>query len=397
MKDLVQGATEDVKGIADAATHIREIAEVAEQMEADSILLLDDARSSVELSLATVEVTGQDVVTGGVQEWEFLSLKTEDRFNTMVDGKLNAIDGGAEYRRAFRELFVIGRSMSQARLALAKANTDLAAMILRRRSAERGLDLLERRLEEVGNELMDDQAVQNMFFERATEAKRGVYLAIEAYQRALSYFALVHPSRLPALPSITDGVDEFSVAVKAIAGKKLELEALAGLATRPSTMSGLEIVLNDKATLSTLRKGKGGVSVTVDGSEPAFKRLRRVRLSRIRAYLDGLPAALDIACDIRCDGVYRDRLGDPDGKDDTLWCAFVSQPSQQFFSYSTDRPDRPTVEAEVAERYRDDFFRPTPFALWDLDFSRQDGKDLDLTTVTAIRLQFFGECSTLRQ
>ena len=55
--------------------------------------------------------------------------------------------------------------------------------------------------------------------------------------------------------------------------------------------------------------------------------------------------------------------------------------------------DTPIADADIADRYANDFFRPTPFTTWRFQLARDAGPVPDLDGLSAIRVQFFGEYS----
>ncbi|MDI4666492.1 hypothetical protein K9U40_19495 [Xanthobacter autotrophicus] len=392
MRDKVESAAGDAKGIFDAAMRLKEIGEAAEAMEQSSAELLGLAEGSIGDSLSTVEPAGIDIATGGAQLWQNLAIDVENMFENLAGGDVKSIPGAIEYRLAFRKLFVAGQAMSVARLALAKANTDLAVAILRKRSAARALDTMEQRVGKLGAQVAEDETVQNALFERVVEAKRGVFLAMEAYRRAFCYFSLIPLESLPALPRITDSVDDFSNKVRQIAGRAFELEAVEQMTGMPSTTTNIEIVVSDPVELTGV-VGKRRVEITVPDDSPAFKYFARVRVSRIRVYAEGVTSPVPILVRISSNGIYRDcvRSGPSSSP---RWVDFSGKKFSRVFVYK-DQISPPLVEADTVERFRNDVFRPTPFTTWTLVFERQDGAAIDLTGLSAIRMQFSGECSAL--
>lgn len=381
-----KGAAEGAKGIYDAAIKINQIAAMAEQMEANSRNILDQINKTVDSAMASFDVQGLDMVTGGAQEWDLLAVAIEDAFD-LEGGLLKRIAGGPEYRLEFRRLIIHGKSLSQARLAMAKANAQLAELIQRRIVAEQSVAIAERRLGQLSEQLRNDATLAQLAFGKVLDAKRSIYMAMEAYHRAFQYFTLLDAQQAPALPRITASVDAFAEAVKTISGKLLTHSSLV---QPPQTMNEVVFTLDDPALLQVLRASGGFVTWALAADAPAFHGFGRVRFTRVQVFAEGVTTPNDLEVQIVTSGVYTDKK--PHGGTRR----FVGEPVQVRFVYSGgDKTIK--FDGDIARRYEDDFFNPTPFTTWTLRILCRHGGALDLAAITSLKIQFYGEATSIRE
>lgn len=384
------------KKIVDAAMRISEIAQAAATMESSSRAILSSIGETVTGAFSSVEVQGLDVVTGGSQEWDLLGAAIEDTFENFGGGILKSIEGGTEYRLEFRKLVISGKALSQARLAVAKANSQLAEMKLRSMAAEKAIAIANRRVDQLGKQVERDQTLAQFAFNKVLDAKRAVYLALEAYRRAFLYFTLVDEAEVPALPRLTDTVDRLSETVARVSSRLLTYDALD---RPPQTMNDIHLTV-DPSTLSSLEANKGIVTWILSPDHPVFAGLGRVRFTRVRVFAEGLQFDGPIEVQIATSGVYVDkllRLG--------ATRQFVSQPMRINFVYDgqtlsgtgSNLNAHINVDGDIAQRYRNDFFNPTPFTTWTFRIKAQgdDETPLDFKSVTSLNVRFFGEATAI--
>lgn len=369
-------AGKDVKGIYDGAMRIADAAATAERLEAQSEKILTKVTLATETSFGSIEPIGIDTVTGGAQVWDLMLTEMELIFDKM--GPLLAkISNGLEYRTAMRRMVIKGKVMSAARLSLAKANSDLADARLRLNAAAASIRIYEEQLEKVEHKIARDEAMEQLAFGRLLDSKRGLYQAMEAYTRAFAYFTLNTTQGPSLLPKITDDVDAFERKISRMTGTWL---TDVSLGAPPQSML-MPIVL-DPEEMETDADGTYRFAIPHDASD--FADLHRVRLSRIRVYLDGFDDGDAVSVSIRSSGSYQDKT------DRGQVLNFVSQPFAKRFVYQPGQEDRPIVEADVIERFERDFFQPTPFSTWSLAFKTRSGNAIPAERIGAIRLELHG-------
>ncbi|MDM5180847.1 hypothetical protein PO883_27060 [Massilia sp. DJPM01] len=373
-----------VAGVAKAALAIYKITQMAKLMQDVSQKICSGSETRIRTELSKTALSGIAMVTGGEHEWLALENSMDFLFDSMGNNVLSEIEGGCEYRLEFKQMLVSAKALCQARIAVARANAQYVELVLRRRSAETMAACLRRQIQSGSDALQIRKALIPGVFARLIDAKRSVYIALESYRRALAYFTLMPPAELPALPRITDDIDSLCRHIAAICGKELSLKALR---TPPQTMTDIEIVIDDPHTLAMLREQRR-IQLTLDPAHPAFAGFSRIRMGRLCVFLDGLAAPGDLRVRMRSSGIYHDRTADGGV------AGFIAAPLQKNFQYAVNS-GAVRYDGDIAPRYRDDFFMPTPFTGWEFQFSLQGGQSLNLERVSALRLVFSGEASSL--
>jgi hypothetical protein len=379
LKTVVKDGTE----IFDAITGIVGIVQKAEAYKKSGGDALDAAINTYNTTMNSYELNGLDVITGGEQNWENLSRSVGKLFDKIPQG----INGLGALRAALEQMIYMGRIYSQVQLAVAKANTQLAEMILRKKASLQSVRIYQDRVAKLQDKVVHDQTVSQLVFDTILDTKRSVYLAMDDYRKAFIYFTLDNPD--PAeLPKITESTDKFADTMARISGNQLALKKA------PSSMSP-HFTLSDSDLLGEL-KTKGGFTWTCPTDDSFFSNKSRVRIHDMRVYVEGIQYAGIVSVKIASSGVYADKTGTGDIR------RFVGQSQLLTFEYDGNAPfqfsakneDGIEAKANIDPRYQDDFFNPTPFTEWTVQVTAQDtGKTLDLSAATAVHVVFFGEFS----
>jgi len=206
-QNLINGlkaAGAGAQAVYDSATQIIAIGDKALRMQQTSRQIYASINASLGNTFASADLQGLDTVTGGQQRWDELKTNIEDVFDRFEGGLLRKIEGGGEYRLEFRRLIDCGKSLSEARLAVAKANMQVAEMKLRQSAAEKSVQIAEQRQRQLAERQAYTVTMAQLVYNTVIDTKRSIYLAIEAYRRAFVYFTLADEARAPVLPQITD-------------------------------------------------------------------------------------------------------------------------------------------------------------------------------------------------
>ena len=383
----LEKAGEGAKKIFDSAKNIAKISATAEAMHESSLEILNNSQDTVNASFSNFNVQGIEVVTGGSQDWDNLDLEIT---NTFADiSALRDIEGGAEYQLILKKMVVAGKTLCMAKLAMAKAASDLATAKLIRDSKQRSVVIIESRLKDINAKVALDDSITQLIFNRVLDAKRAVYMAMESYRRAFQYFTLANASSLPTLPKLTDSYSDFSNTVAQISSKKLQVSELAEYGSLPQTIKEIRYELNSTEEIKSLRDN-AIVTFALGANDGNFNGLGRIRFNSVRIFVEGLDPQLQakIKVDIATSGEYVDK----DPRSVVQVKRFVSMQTLKSFIYEN-KTRKTVVAADVAARYQNDFFKPTPFTTWTIRVGRQDGEHLDLSGVTSLRLAFAGEAT----
>jgi hypothetical protein len=160
--------------------------------------------------------------------------------------------------------------------------------------------------------------------------------------------------------------------------------ALAAFRPPPQLLRELAVDIDDAAVLAALRT-KGEVVVAMPLAAKAFAGLGRVRLTRVRAWLQGVAAGAPVIVEISTSGKYDDRLSGASYR-------FTSAPVLRTFQYQGAFGDDKgiIVDGMVADEEQFAYFQPTPFTEWLIRVPADRNPGLRLDSITALRLSFAG-------
>lgn len=373
--DAAKSIGKSGKGIFDAAMRIVEVARKAEKLEAESIETLMRVDLAVDEAFGSIAPRGIDVVTGGAQLWGELEAEINRSFEAM--GELRTkVAGAASFQFAILRLVRKGRAMSEARLALAQANADLAAARLRRRAAGRAAQIFETRLMTLANAAQKRAAMEMLAFDRVLDAKRAAWLAMEAYERAFYFFTLNHGESDDRAPMITADPQDFDRRARRMGETWV---TSARLAAPPQEFS-LGFVLQADDLPARLAAAKGVYTFDYAADDPWFSVWHRIRVREVEARVLGLNRAEPVLIDVATSGAYADRMLDGSV------APFVSDPFRISVLYDP-RTDRVITPGRVDDRMANDFFQPTPFTTWRLTIQDKQGGQIPFSGATGI---YFG-------
>jgi hypothetical protein len=197
-------------------------------------------------------------------------------------------------------------------------------------------------------------------------------------------------------PSIVDGVDGLDTGLKNLTSIALDYQAaLEHFDPPPQLMSDKQFVVDDPRVLADLAT-KGEARWVLPLEAHAFAGFERVRLTRVRVWLDGarLPDGGSVDVRMSTQGNYLDRFAERPFQ-------FTSKPLVRDFEYRVTELQVGTpdwrfpngsfgyieVDGVVDDEVSYAYFQPTPFAEWHV-IVRGDG--LDLSGVTRLVMQFAG-------
>lgn len=339
--------------IADDAKKIIDIGKTADAMNNMAEDTLKKVNESLNQTLTISPLSGLNTVTGGKQIWETLKVGMDDIFNTpKTEGLLNEIDGGPDFRVAFRKLIVGAEAYCSARLAVAEACNSLAEAKLRSKSADRGLNLAKNSQQE----FQDNQALYTQLkqeaFNRILDAKRTVYFSLEQYQQAAQYYTLTKD--LQPLPNITDSVQQYINEGARISGLELILDELS---PKPQVLNPMPIAI----PISDENRSKNSIVVQIDAQNPTFRPYARVRIDKIEIELKdrNQSAILVPEIHIGTSGLYQDIVPNNGGT-----MQFSGNPFKRTITY--DLQGKVVMDSNVYARFKDVVFKPTPFTTWTL-------------------------------
>lgn len=343
------------------------------KMEMAATAHLAAVGKSVKSGLKNLDVQGIDVATGGAHKWESMRIEVEALFKQPY---VMEVEGASLYHDANLNLIVCGKALSQARLAVADAASRLAEIQLRRNASVKTVTVAKQLKEKSADKIRRDRALRQLAFGRVLDAKRMLYISLEAHRRAFQYYTLAAESGLPQMPRLTDSYESFSRSTSEVAAKKLIVEALK---PGPQTMGDIEVEFSN---LMPTEPGLFQCPIPLDQKE--FRPFARVRIDRLRVYAVGLETPEDVVVDIVSSGIFEDRTRDRTVRQ------FAAKAVHLRFVYSGADPKKIRLDGEITSRHRDDFFKPTPFTTWSVRVtSGADAKPFN-ENVNKLRFVFSG-------
>ncbi|MGI8666825.1 MAG: hypothetical protein ACR2N4_12455 [Jatrophihabitans sp.] len=409
----VAGAVEGAEAAAAAAKAGSEIATLAKQLSEvmEKLKLVGEALKKVyELSQEVIKAVDDiqhageyaekmrdmSVDLGGADltatyEWQVYQQASDAALQGPVDDKIGF---AAELKLAIDAVAVYGQALAGAQVATIAASQQYAAISLQKQLAEQQQAEMQRYVDSLVKGQAPLVTLMQRFYELYLNSKSSLFAAVQGYRDSYYYWALL-PSTIR--PSIIDGVDGLDTGLKNLTSIAMDYQsALEHFDPPPQLLADKRLVIDDPAVLADLASSRGARWVVPIGVIP-FENLDRVRLTRVRVWLEGAKVKDGASVDVlmHTQGNYLDRF-----KDKTY--QFTSKPLVRDFEYRVSSklsgpPDwvfedgsygyvevDGTVDNEVSYAY----FQPTPFAEWSIDLSRIAA--VDLSGVTKLTMQFAG-------
>lgn len=408
----VSGAIEGAKAAEKAAQAGSEIAGLAKQLKEvmEKLKEVAEALEKVyELAKTVVKVVGDiqharqyadqmrdmGADTGGADltasyEWQIYQQAADASLQGPVEEGIEYAD---QLKLAVDAVAVYGQALAAAQVATIEAGQRYATLSLQAQLAQQQQDELQRYVDGLVKGATAPAGLMQRFYELYLNAKGGLFAAIEGYRASYFYWALL-PSSIN--PTIVDGVDGLNTGLNNLTSIQLDYQsALEHFDPPPQLMSDKQFVLDDPKVLAELA-ATGQTRWVLPASAHAFVGFDRVRLTRVRVWLDGASVSDGGSVNVMMStqGNYLDRF---DGKA----YQFTAKPLQRDFEYrvTTKKVGTPDwrfpngsfgyieVDGVVDDEVSYAYFQPTPFAEWHISVT---GDGLNLSGVTRLVMQVAG-------
>lgn len=410
----VSGAVDSAKAVAQAAGTGVEIAKTAKSLS-DSMAslkkLVEVLKKIYELAKAVKEVADDiieaknqmkviqemDDTTGGADlsaadAWAIYKIQAD---NILEDPIKKEIGFAAEYKQELDILVVYGQSLTASQLAVIKAGQQVASITFQLHYAKEKKANLEKMVNNLkeGDKLLLDMMQQ--FYQKYLDSKSSLFSALKSYQASYFYWALRNSG---VQPKIIDSVIDLNSGIQDITKIAMDTaNALNKFNPPPQSMSNMIFEITDESIIKELQDtGKTTWILPLDN--PEFEGLNRVRLSKIRVWLEGIvlePHHDSVYINITNAGNYLDRYNN-------LNYQFGSKELTRAFKYLITKHDKNSnwefendtfgvvqidgsVDKEVAYAY----FQPTPFSEWSISLI-SNNKGVDYSKITKITMVFEG-------
>lgn len=410
----VTGAVDSAKAVAQAAGTGAEIAKTAKSLSdamASLKKLVEVLKKVYELAMAVKavasdikEAKGQmkliqemDDTTGGADlsaadGWAIYQIQAD---NILEDPIKKEIGFAAEYKQELDIMVVYGQSLSASQLAVIKAGQEVASITFQLHYAKEKKANLEKMVNnlKIGDALL--LGMMQQFYQKYLDSKSSLFSALKSYQASYFYWALRNSS---VQPKIIDSVNNLNAGIQDITKIAMDTaNALNQFNPPPQSMSNMVFKITDDSIIKELQTtGKTTWVLPLDNQE--FEGLNRVRLSKIRVWLEGIilePHHDSVYINITNAGNYLDRYND-------LNYQFGSKELTRAFKYMISTHDKNSnwefengtfgvvqidgsVDKEVAYAY----FQPTPFSEWSISLA-SNNKGVDYSKISKITMAFEG-------
>lgn len=380
-----------LKKLVEGLTAVYEMASAILKAAAD----IQGAQGMVQdLQAMTLDTDGTDL--SATATWQILSLQVH---NVLQDPIAKGIGYAQEYQDALDVLVIYGQSLASAQLAAVQAGQEYARVLLQEQVAQQQQARLATYVQtlQVGQQVTDE--VMQQFYQRYLDAKESILAALQNYRASYFYWALA-PSQVR--PQVVDSVNQLDGGLQSLTAIAMDkAAALAHFDPAPSTLHNKQVAITDTQFLDLLRQGKPATWALSTG-EAEFLGLDRVRLTAVRAWLDGAQprGRQKVSVTIRTSGGYRDQFGDTGYQ-------FSSSPLKRIFEYHVEAPaghqPNPSwqfadgtlgyieLDGDVDNEVKYAYFQPTPFTEWTVTINPSPrNAGLDLTQLSKVTLQFEG-------
>jgi hypothetical protein len=404
-------ATGAVKGVADAAATAPKVASLAENIEKQMENLknliealeklyefskelatvatdLEGAESKVsEVREMDLDASGLDLAAG--DEWKRYQIETDAALQMPIDEK---IEYASEYKQALDIMVVYGQSLTAAQVAAIQAEQELARVLLQEQLAKQQQARLKLAIDSLQAGQTVTVALMQQLYHRYLDSKSSLVAALENYRASYFYWALT-PSSVRG--SIVDKAGTLGSVLTNLTAIVLDNKKAFDAWHTPPTRMDQQCVVDSPDVLAALARDHS-TSWVLGPDDPVFARNDRVRVNRMRVWLEGAatPDNTAVSIAMSTSGNYHDRFNG-------VAYRFTSEPLTRGFEYGVNVHGRQDpayqfdngqlgyveVDSSVAEGLSYVYFEPTPFTEWTITVKN---RELDLSKVTRIVVQFEG-------
>lgn len=410
-----KGAVDGVKAVANIAEKSSEVAKtassLAETMEKLK-KLIEALKKVFELAKAVKEVadhlstaSGQMQVIQKLQDttdganlsaadgWAIYKLQADDILKDPID---KGIKFASEYKQALDILVIYGQSLSASQLAVIQTSQQVASIVFQLQYAQQKQANLQNMINSLQAGEAPILAMMQQFYQKYLDNKSSLFAALKSYQASYFYWALRKSS---VRPQIVDPVSSLNSGIQDITKITMDsVTALNQFDPPPQIMENMHFVITDSSVLQKLISS-GQTTWVLPMDDPEFAGLARVRLNKIRVWLEGVSfkkGSGSVYITIATDGNNLDTYN-------RVNYQFNSKPLNRSFKYEVAKQGNNNdwefddgmlgfvqidgaVDKEVAYAY----FQPTPFSAWTISLPPNNNPGLDYSKISKITMYFEG-------
>lgn len=395
--DTAVGVAKTAKDLSDSMAALKKLVEVLKKVFELAKALKAVASDITDAKNQMKVIQEIDDTTGGADlsaadGWAVYKIQAD---NVLEDPIKKGIGYASEYKQELDIMVVYGQSLSASQLAVIKAGQEVASITFQLHYAKEKKANLQKMVDnlKVGDSLLLEMMQQ--FYQKYLDSKSSLFSALKSYQSSYYYWALRNSG---VQPKIIDSVNNLNAGIQDITKIAMDTaNALNQFNPPPQTMSNMFFEITDASVIKELQTtGKATWVLPIDN--PEFEGLNRVRLSKIRVWLEGVvlkPNHDSVFVNITTAGNYLDRYND-------LNYQFGSKELTRTFKYMISKNEQNSnwdfenntfgvvqidgsVDKEVAYAY----FQPTPFSEWSISLT-SNNTGVDYSKISKITMVFEG-------
>lgn len=302
--------------------------------------------------------------------WEIFRDRATALVKPAIDEK---IDGARDYLLSLTSLAIYGKAVNQARLNYLATGRELARHLLQQAVAKAQTIRMAKYVDDLEQGKAPNEEMMRWILQRYNAVRRWIFVALQNHADAFRYWALKEP-QIPF--SAEQKAGELCQALAAV--MRGDVDTLESFNPPPQDFRGYRVEITDRAALAAFVANRRMV-VPIGLDRKEFAKRDRVRLSAVRAWLEGAKADDTVRVTIGAAGSFRDRMRNATFEFTPAW------PLELEFEYRL--PKEVLTDGAFASEYRPSFFEPTPFTSWTIALPDDS---LDVAEVSKVVLEFEG-------
>ncbi|KAJ2903883.1 hypothetical protein MKZ38_009169 [Zalerion maritima] len=387
IKEVFQKMKEVYKKLEPILKKLKEVAETIQKVvvtlkKMDSINDAQEELIQGDMSTDTFNATA---------EWNVFDVNVNILRENL--DKIN-IKGKDDFHRALKTVVITGKTYLQTQQNLVKMGNELAIVILKKQNEGKAQHRLKMAMEVIGMDGTVVAVLKRAMFDRLLAVRSFVFLDFWNYTSAYLFYSLADdpPISLSAVKPISDYLSDaarLQAAVSSFASTVIVQRKRFIITT-----------LGNAASLEELRvqlSSTGNVGFDLNAEHPAFAHYCRVRMSKVRCYLEGVTplsaaraAGSSLALVLKTSGEFQDLDFPRYPTRTSLLRSFVGETRKILFE--TDASSGEILcDGDLGQER--DYTLHTPFTDWMVSISGAGlgVKELDFSKVQGLRFEFWCE------
>lgn len=312
----------------------------------------------------------------GIYFWRKFRLEADAALKLAID---KGIPGATQYQLQLDILSELGQSQAANQAALIDKVQEMARLVAQKQQTLSDEANVKQYINQISAQEDINITLQQPLFWRFLNLKQWLFLALRQYEAAYQYWAL-KPSMVTA--SLTSEIPQYESDLYSIA-RDYEQALSQFVPYQPQPFSNKVLTINDPESLNAIKQ-TNTLTLNIPLDSSLFQGFGRVRLDIVQVFLEGLSGSQPIYINMASSGQYADRY-----KGERF--LFSGQAIERVFQYQNQNGQvNILVDGRVADETKFAYFQPTPFTAWTLTLPKAQNAQLDLSTLTAVKIELSG-------